>query len=125
MAANINKIFQTSKQKYPSDANFAYFESQIAYFESRGTFSTSELLRFLASRLYVITPGSANRYKKNNNKFFSKFAATLPPTYRKRPVYGQNRVVADGWQVAAKWIILPVFDSQSTQNHTLFRVFGG
>ena len=31
-----------------------------------------------------------------------KIAATLPPTYLKRPVYGQFGVVADEWQVAAK-----------------------
>ena len=33
---------------------------------------------------------------------FVYFAATLPPTCLKRPVYGHNRVVADGWQCGSK-----------------------
>ena len=99
MAANINKIFQTSKQKYPSDANFAYFESQIAYFESRGTFSTSELLRFLASRLYVITPGSANRYKKTTTYFFQNL---LPLCHQ--PIANALFMGKIGWwQMGGKW----------------------
>jgi len=32
---------------------------------------------------------------------FFIFAATLPPTYLKRPIYKAFRVVADRWQMAA------------------------
>lgn len=59
------------------------------------------------------------------NIIFFVFAATLPPRCVKRPVYRENRVVADRLQVAASGAILLFFESQSTQNHTLFRVFGG
>ena len=37
VAANISKNLKITKQKCHQHANFAYFESQIAYFESRAT----------------------------------------------------------------------------------------
>ena len=89
------------------------------YFAKR-MFGNTKFLIFIQA----LPPRVAPRVSKYTI-FFSKFAATLPPWCVKCPVYGQNRVVADGWQVAANRAILPFFDSQSTQNRTLFRVFEG
>ncbi len=60
-----------------------------------------------------------NRLRDFLNKIiYMEFAATLPPTYLKCPVYGQNWVVADGWQVAAKKL-----KNQITQKIMLLCIF--
>ena len=42
---------------------------------------------------------------------YLKFAATLPPIYLKRPVYGQNRVVAAVWQQNSTCFLQNIYHS--------------
>jgi len=68
--------------------------------------TAQNLIVILRNRLHILTTYHFYCPTFLIRNIFSKFAATLPPRCRKCPVYGQNWVVADGWQVAANREIL-------------------